>query len=368
MEQKLKKVLFITNIPAPYRIDFYEILGKYYDLTVLFEAKRAPGITFNWKEDGIKNFKAIFLKEGEIEEKKVNWNIFRYLNKMDYDHVVVTNYAYFTEMAALLSIKLRHIPYYYELDGAMAGYGENSFKRRFKSFFLKGAKAYFSPSCVSDEYVNYYAGNAAKIHRYPFSSLSDTDILQHPLSSDEKLSIRKRLGVKESKMILAVGQFIHRKGFDVLMEAAKDMDRNTGIYIVGGKPTEEYLEMQRKYGLTQVHFEGFKTKDELAEYFKAADLFVLPTREDIWGLVINEAMAYGLPVVTTNKCVAGMELISDKDCLVDIDNPQQLKNIMETLMADDERRERLAVENLTKIKGYTVEKMAEAHIKVFESL
>ena len=144
------------------------------------------------------------------------------------------------------------------------------------------------------------------------------------------------------------------------MEAAKDMDRNTGIYIVGGKPTEEYLEMQRKYDLTQVHFVGFKTKDELAEYFKAADLFVLPTREDIWGLVINEA--------TTNKCVAGMELISDKDCLVDIDNPQQLKNIMETLMADDERRERLAVENLTKIKGYTVEKMAEAHIKVFESL
>lgn len=368
MEQKLKKVLFITNIPAPYRIDFYEILGKYYDLTVLFEAKRAPGITFNWKEDGIKNFKAIFLKEGEIEEKKVNWDIFRYLNKMDYDHVVVTNYAYFTEMAALLSIKLRHIPYYYELDGAMAGYGENSFKRCFKSFFLKGAKAYFSPSYVSDEYIKYYAGNDAKIHRYPFSSLSDADILQHPLSSDEKLAIRKRLGVKESKMILAVGQFIHRKGFDVLIEAAKDMDKKIGIYIVGGKPTEEYLEMQRKYNLSQVHFEGFKTKDELAEYFKAADLFVHPTREDIWGLVINEAMAYGLPVVTTNKCVAGMELVSDKECLIDTDSSEQLKSIMETLMGDDGRRLRIAADNLKKIAGYTVEKMAEAHIKVFESL
>lgn len=368
MEQKLKKVLFITNIPAPYRIDFYEILGRYYDLTVLFEAKRAPGITFNWKEDGIKNFKAIFLKEGEIEEKKVNWDIFKYLKKMDYDHVVVTNYAYFTEMAALLSIKLRHIPYYYELDGAMAGYGENSFKRLFKSFFLKGAKVYFSPSCVSDEYIKYYAGNAAKIHRYPFSSLSDADILQHPLPQDEKLAIRKRLGVKEPKMILAVGQFIHRKGFDVLMEAAKDMDKKIGIYIVGGKPTEEYLEMQRKYDLTQVHFEGFKTKNELAEYFKAADLFVHPTREDIWGLVINEAMAYGLPVITTNKCVAGMELVTDKDCLIDTDNPSQLKAIMETLMDDDVRRNNIASDNLRKIAGYTVEKMAEAHIKVFERL
>ena len=43
----------------------------------------------------------------------------------------------------------------------------------------------------------------------------------------------------------------------------------------------------------------------------AADAFVLPTREDIWGLVINEAMAYGLPVVTTDRCNAGLELIKN---------------------------------------------------------
>ncbi len=368
MEQKLKKVLFITNIPAPYRIDFYEILGKYYDLTVLFEAKRAPGITFNWKEDRINNFKAIFLKEGDIEEKKIDWKIFKYLRKMDYDQIVVTNYAYFTEMAALLSIKMRHIPYCYELDGAMVDYGENHFKRMFKSFFLKGAMAYFSPSYVSDKYIKYYAGNKSIIHRYPFSSLSDADILPRLLTMQEKKSLREKLGVEEPKMILAVGQFIHRKGFDVLMEAAKDIDKNIGIYIVGGKPTDEYLELQKKYNLTQVHFEGFKTKEELAEYFKAADLFVHPTREDIWGLVINEAMAYCLPVVTTNKCVAGMELVSDKDCLIDTESPKQLKSIMETLMADDIRRNKIASDNLKKIAGYTVEKMAEAHFKVFEKL
>ena len=99
-------------------------------------------------------------------------------------------------------------------------------------------------------------------------------------------------------MILAVGQFIHRKGFDVLLQAARTMDKNIGIYIVGGKPTEEYLQIQKENNLTQIHFEGFKTKEELAMYFKAADIFVHPTREDIWGLVINESMAYGLPVVT----------------------------------------------------------------------
>ena len=50
MEQKLKKVLFITNIPAPYRIDFYNELGKHCELTVIFGAKRAPGITLTGKK------------------------------------------------------------------------------------------------------------------------------------------------------------------------------------------------------------------------------------------------------------------------------------------------------------------------------
>ena len=63
--------------------------------------------------------------------------------------------------------------------------------------------------------------------------------------------------------------------------------------------------------LDNVHFIDFKNKDILKEYYYVADVFVLPTREDIWGLVINEALAYGLPVITTDKCMAGLEMIED---------------------------------------------------------
>ena len=62
-------------------------------------------------------------------------------------------------------------------------------------------------------------------------------------------------------------------------------------------------------GLKNINFLEFEKKEVLYKYYKAADLFILPTREDIWGLVINEAMAHGLPVITTKKCVAGMELV-----------------------------------------------------------
>ena len=64
------RVLFVTNIPVPYRIDFYNELGKKVDLTVVFEAKGAAdqGIKFNYNFDEIKNFKAIFLSDGNIKE------------------------------------------------------------------------------------------------------------------------------------------------------------------------------------------------------------------------------------------------------------------------------------------------------------
>lgn len=364
----MKKVLFITNLPTPYRIDFYRELGKRCDLTVVIEARRSNDLHFNWNDDNIQTFKLDYLNEGNLNEKKTNWSVLPYLSKRKFDVIVVSCYHTYTGMLSLAWLKAKHIPYVFETDGGMIANAEASLKKKYKTLLIKGAKDYFSPSKGSDDYLSYYGAKYDTIHRYPFSSLSDADILPRLLSVQEKNDIRQRLGVKEPKVILAVGQFIHRKGFDVLMEAAKDMDRNIGIYIVGGKPTEEYLSLQKKYDLTQVHFEGFKTKDELAEYFKSADLFVHPTREDIWGLVINEAMAYGLPVVTTNKCVAGMELVSDQDCLIDTDSPEQLKSIMETLMGNDERRLRIASDNLKKIAGYTVEKMAEAHIKVFETL
>ena len=68
-------------------------------------------------------------------------------------------------------------------------------------------------------------------------------------------------------------------------------------------------------------------KPELATYYQAADLFVFPTREDIWGLVINEALSFGLPVITTRKCVAGVEMIKEgvNGSIVSEDNVEQLE-------------------------------------------
>ena len=79
---------------------------------------------------------------------------------------------------------------------------------------------------------------------------------------------------------------------------------------------KEYINYISEHQLTNVFFFDFMNKELLFKYYQISDLFVLPTREDIWGLVINEAMANGLPIITTDKCVAGKELINDNGYII----------------------------------------------------
>ena len=165
----------------------------------------------------------------------------------------------------------------------------------------------------------------------------------------------------------ATGQMIHRTGLDVLLKAAKDLDPDTGIYFVGGEPKEEYLNLQKELNLTHVHFLGFQKKETLAKYYKASDLFVLPTREDIWGLVINEAMAYGLPTITTDRCVAGLELIEDgvNGYVVPVGDTAVLAEKIRSVLASD--LEAMGKAALEKVRPYTLENMAKTHAEIFEN-
>ena len=126
------------------------------------------------------------------------------------------------------------------------------------------------------------------------------------------------------------------------------------------------LDMCRNLGLTNICFDGFMPKQKLLRYYQAADLFVLPTREDIWGLVVNEAMAYGLPVITTDRCVAGLDLVENgvNGYIVPADDVSALASSIKTALAGDLTK--MGSNSLEKIRPYTIENMAKVHMEIFE--
>ncbi len=169
---------------------------------------------------------------------------------------------------------------------------------------------------------------------------------------------RKKLGLNNDQMVITVGQFIHRKGFDILLRASSDIDAD--IYFIGGKPDDSY----KSYQSDNVVFIDFLTKCELRDYYRAADVFAMPTREDIWGLVVNEALSFGLPVVSSDKCVAGLELINpgQNGYIVPVEDSQALAISINKAMSLK------AIDSYKCICNYSLENMVTRHIQIFEDI
>lgn len=364
------RVLFLTNVPSPYRVDFFNMLGKYCDLTVLFEKSTSDERDDSWKQYSFENFKGIVLNGVKIStDTSLCLSVKNYLKDKTYDIIICSDFTTPTGMYAVRYMKKHKIPYILESDGGFAKNGAG-FKEKIKGYFIKGADCYLSTSKTHDEYYKTYGADSEKIVRYPFSSIKEKDIQTHVVTKEQKKELREKLQIAEEKVVISIGQFIHRKGFDILLESAKNLDDSTGIYIIGGKPTDEYYALVKNLGLSNVHFVGFKKPKELSQYYKAADLFVLPTREDIWGLVINEAIAYGLPVVTTDRCLAGVEIISDGEngYVVPVEDSENLYKAIDKILSDEVLAGKISENNLKKAHMYTLETMVDSHVALFEQL
>ena len=368
----MKKILFSTNLPSPYRVDFFNELGKYCNLTVLYERRRSDERDAKWVGAEAKTFNEKYLDLVPVGADRSKGAALReYIKKADFDILVFTNYVSPATIEAIAYCRLHRVPYYIEYDGGF-NKKDSFYKYVLKKFLLGGAKGHLTTAEEHRRYLMSLGIKEESIFKYPFTSVNEKDIEKAGMISNGlKAFYRDELGIKENKMILSVGRFSYEngygKGFDVLLKTSKELDLDIGIYIVGDEPTEEFVKIKKDQGLSNVHFVGFKTKEELYEYYAAADLFVLLTRGDIWGLVINEAMMFGLPVITTSSCIAGTELIENNrnGFIVSINDISGISQKIKIILKDAEIRKKFSEESLARIQGYSIENMAARQAKFF---
>lgn len=362
------KVLFLTNIPAPYRVDFFNEWGKRCELTVLFESRRVVGRSAQWQSERAEHYTAAYL-----EGQRVKGNSFfcpgvlGWLRR-GFDRIVIGNYSTPTAMLAIEYLRARHIPFWIEADGGMVS-ADSRLKYAVKRHYLAAASGWLSSGATTTAYLVHYGAAQERVHWYPFTSLFAADLLPQPPTAAQKRAARRELGLDESSpLVLGVGQFIPRKGFDVLLDAWASCPPAYRLCLVGAEAPPEYRQKAQALRLQNVRFVGFCPKEKLKVYYLAADLFVLPTRKDIWGLVINEAMAHALPVITTDRCVAGRELVKDGEngYLVPAEDAAALAQRMQCVLADPALQARMARTSLDKIRPYTIENMAQVHQALLE--
>lgn len=367
------KILYLTNIPSPYMIDFLNELGKRSELTVIFERAASGVRDKSWKQFSFHNFEGIILRginvkiNEDLDDQAICPQIITYIVKKKYDIIIVANPCTPTGMIAILYMKIKRIPYAIQSEGGFAKDGKG-IKEKIKKLVMGKAALYFSTAPIGDNYFIQYGAEISKIHRYPFTSLYESDILKKPLAHEEKQLIKEALDIPYEKIVISIGRFIPIKGFDVIIQACSDLGKNIGIYLIGGNPTEEFLRLKRELKMTNLHFIDHLNRDEIKKYYSASDIFVLNSRGDTWGLVINEAMSFGLPVISSDKCYAALALIeNDKNgYIVQTDDSEAFTEKISYLLHTPAKMGEMAENNIIKSQQYTLEKMAERELEILE--
>ena len=363
------KVLWLTFIPSPYRLSFFEELGKQCELTVLFERASSKTRKNNWDDFVFRGYQATVLPGITIGGyDRLCLGVSKYLN-CSYDKIVISNPTSPTGILAAAILRMKRIPYVVESDGAFPTGRTGGIRQKLKRFVMASAQLCFSTAQLHDQYYQECGVKETQLRRYPFTSLFAKDVYtgEH-ITQQDREDAKRLLNMTEQRVVLAVGQFVHRKGFDILLEAARKLPRDIGFYFVGDVPPDSYTSFVTEHQLTNVHFLGFQKKEKIGLFYTAADLFVLPTREDIWGLVINEAMAYGLPVITTDRCIAGLELVTNDEngYIVPVGDVEQTAQRIGTILDDPALCASMGQCSLRRIQAYTFENMSNVHMAAFQ--
>lgn len=349
-------VALVTNIASPYRFSTWDSLaGKVDELHVLLCAERDPNRI--WKVEDLDKYRfrptvlpgrQVFLSDRDLG---LYWNpsIFTYLRQIRPSHIIVTGYEAPTYVAALLYARSLRIP-------LTIWWGSHALSTRTSRGIIKFAKRMLLG--LADSWVTY--GTMASEYLISLNFESDRVITGTNCvdpTTVMNLTYQDRLCPSERDRpveFLFVGQFIERKGVLALLRAFSTLQPGVAnLTLVGYGPQEGVLrEYVRATGLSNVRFAGpTRSMTETAPYLAAADVLVMPSLLEVWGLVVNEALAAGLYTLSSTYAGATVDLIEkapyDVGCPIDpTDNESFARVLRETVRLFQQGRvDRNAIRN-----------------------
>jgi glycosyltransferase involved in cell wall biosynthesis len=233
-----------------------------------------------------------------------------------------------------------------------------------KAKFMHHCATYVVPGKASFEYVRSYGAAEKNIFTAP--NAVDTEFFAVRAESVRRDAATNRgiLGLP-SRFFLFVGRLVHDKGVFDLLRAygalAPELRAEIGLVFVGDGAARPELEAQAK-GIAPgtVTFPGFVHREVLARYYALADMFLFPTHSDPWGLVVNEAMACGLPVISTKVAGCIADLVDDlwNGRVIEPGDSHQLTAAMEELAGNALLRAQMGQHSRERILHYSPEACA----------
>ena len=356
------KVFLLHNMIAPYRLPVFEEINKKFDLTVYFCYRKSKDRLWDTSLKGYR-FKSYILPHIKLGPFILNYNLFFKLLLSHYDVYIVCKNAYETLFSVLvvliiarafkkpLFIWSEHIITEFskkELESSLLKKIGNKVLKFYRKFLYKKTAAFIAYSRKAKEFLLKNGVLERKIftgwQAIPFDYVSKVNILK----SDTKY--------KNKQIILTMSYLKKMKGIEYLIQAFNDLklELENAILIIIGVGEEEKKLKALAQGNKDIYFIGYKDGIEKLKWYAIADLFVLPTLHDAWGLVVNEAMCFGLPIITTTAAGCS-EIIKDNGFVIPPGDKEKLKEAMKKILTNPELRRKMGQRSKEYNKIYTIE-------------
>lgn len=297
-ENRKKQVVWLTNLPAPYRFPIWDRMAESVDLHVVFTLKRKNWR--NWPDPGLKKWRYTYLSLNSIQIREHDFiPSFRGSRKFlrDVDCIIVGGWENFIYIRTILLAKKYQIPViqFYESTKASQRFSRG-LVARIRTWIFQKPDKFITISQESSQSLIEMGVDSKKI-----------EVLFNPVDVGWFHTFAKdnRPPQSQGHSYIYVGQLIERKNVASVIQAFAAIKKEADILTIAGDGSlaSELKRLSNSLGIEHsVHFVGHKSQEELAVLYAASNTFILASTNEVWGLVVNEALASGLHVVVSNKC------------------------------------------------------------------
>ena len=383
MDQKPFRVAVVNSHPIQYFAPLYAYLNRdpALELTALYctdislRGGMDPGFgqAVKWDVDLLAGYASVFL--GENARQRVPggfWSLvcpelWAEVRSGRYDAVWLHGYAYAADLLALMAAKSRGLPVFYRSETHLR-LRRSGWKRRVRDGVLSvGARfvdRFLAIGTANRDYYRSLGVPERKIVDVPYTVDNDRFIAAANLSDAERVAMRQKFGLPQHRpVVLFASKLMARKHPDDVVRAMARL-RDEGVmasllFVGAGEMEASLRSLVVEYNLSGfVSFGGVVNQAELPRVYAASDVFVLPAENEPWGLIVNEVMCAGLPVIVASEVGCVPDLVHDgrNGLLMQAGDVPSLTAALRRLLTDDQERAAMGKQSLEMIRDWSYER------------
>lgn len=291
----------------------------------------------------------------------INWGIYTRLRKEKPDLLVILGWNYFTLVYAVICCKLLRIKVYVRGDNTLDfDKGISPIKKWFKKIYFGKLlfPLYNKVGYVGEKnkaYFQSYGVKDRKLLKLPHA-IDNNRFRSYYLENINSLTeVKSKLNLNADFTIMFFGRLNKTKRVLDLLETLKFIKGNVELVLVGDGVEKEAIE---KYAfdneIKNYRITGFKNQLDIMDYYLTADVVVMSSNfRETWGLVINEALNFNLPVIVSNEVGCSKDLATKKNGFIyPVGDTKILAQRIQFLVDNPEERKKMGEESARIIKSY----------------